>query len=74
MPCIKIVSNPDLWQRMEPDMDVDCGEILSGVTLQQKGRQIFDLMLRLASGEETKSEVQGFGAIEFVPWQIGAVM
>ncbi len=55
-------------------MDVDCGEILSGVTLQQKGRQIFDLMLRLASGEETKSEVQGFGAIEFVPWQIGAVM
>ncbi|WP_265500649.1 UxaA family hydrolase [Paracoccus beibuensis] len=74
VPCIKIASNPDLWQRMEPDMDVNCGDILSGVTLQEKGRQIFDLMLRVASGEETKSEAQGFGAVEFVPWQIGAVM
>jgi len=74
VPCIKIASNPDLWRRMEPDMDVDCGEILSGVTLEQKGRQIFEMMLRVASGEETKSEAQGFGAVEFVPWQIGAVM
>ena len=55
-------------------MDVDCGAILSGVSLQEKGREIFDLMLRVASGERTKSEAQGFGAVEFVPWQIGAVM
>ena len=74
VPCIKIASNPDLWRRMEPDMDVDCGTILSGVTLQEKGREIFDLMLATASGVETKSEAQGFGAVEFVPWQIGAVM
>jgi len=74
VPCIKIASNPDLWRRMEPDMDVDCGEILSGVSLHDKGRQIFDMMLRVASGDETKSEAQGFGAVEFVPWQIGAVM
>ncbi|CAM3069313.1 UxaA family hydrolase [Paracoccus nototheniae] len=74
VPCIKIASNPDLWRRMQPDMDVDCGAILSGVTLPEKGAEIFDLMLRVASGEETKSEEQGFGAVEFVPWQIGAVM
>lgn len=74
VPCIKIASNPDLWRRMKPDMDVDCGEVLSGVTLEEKGCQIFDLMLRVASGEETKSEAQGFGAVEFVPWQLGAVM
>lgn len=74
VPCIKIASNPDLWRRMEPDMDVDCGAILSGVTLQEKGHEIFDLMLAVASGAPTKSEAQGFGAVEFVPWQIGAVM
>ena len=74
VPCIKIASNPDLWKRMQPDMDVNCGDILSGVTLEEKGREIFELMLRVASGEETKSEAQGFGAVEFVPWQIGAVM
>ncbi|SFD83138.1 UxaA family hydrolase [Roseivivax sediminis] len=74
VPCIKLASNPDLWRRMEPDMDVDCGAILSGVSLEEKGREIFDLMLRVASGEQTKSEAHGFGAVEFVPWQIGAVM
>jgi len=74
VPCIKIASNSDLWRRMEPDMDVNCGEILDGVSLEEKGREIFELMLRVASGEQTKSEAQGFGAVEFVPWQIGAVM
>jgi altronate hydrolase/galactarate dehydratase len=74
VPSIKIASNPDLWARMECDMDINCGDILDGVTLEEKGQEIFDLLLRVASGEETKSEAQGFGAVEFVPWQIGAVM
>ncbi|WP_417524926.1 UxaA family hydrolase [Marinovum sp.] len=74
VPSIKIASNPDLWRRMEPDMDVNCGDILGGVSLETKGREIFDLMLQVASGQPTKSEAQGFGAVEFVPWQIGAVM
>lgn len=74
VPSIKIASNPDLWRRMQPDMDVNCGDILDGVSLHDKGHEIFDLMLRVASGEHTKSEAQGFGAVEFVPWQIGAVM
>ena len=34
----------------------------------------FEAGLRTASGEKSKSEAQGFGADEFVPWQIGAVM
>lgn len=74
VPSIKIASNPDLWARMECDMDINCVDILDGVTLEDKGQEIFDLLLRIASGEETKSEAQGFGAVEFVPWQIGAVM
>ena len=74
VPCLKIASNPDLWRRMEPDMDVNCGAVLEGACLSDKGQEIFDLMLRVASGEETKSEAQGFGAVEFVPWQIGATM
>lgn len=74
VPGIKLASNSDLWRRMEPDMDVDCGAIVEGVPLEEKGREIFDLMLRVASGERSKSEAQGFGAVEFVPWQIGAVM
>ncbi|ROU00230.1 UxaA family hydrolase [Histidinibacterium lentulum] len=74
VPGIKIASNSDLWRRMEPDMDINCGDILEGVEIEAKGREIFETILRVASGEKTKSEVQGFGAVEFVPWQIGAVM
>jgi len=32
------------------------------------------MFLRVASGEQSKSEAQGLGDFEFVPWQIGAVM
>ena len=36
--------------------------------------QIFELIIKVASGERTKSEIHGYGQSEFVPWQIGAVM
>ncbi|WP_172327947.1 UxaA family hydrolase [Mangrovicoccus sp. HB161399] len=74
VPCLKIASNTLLWKRMEPDMDVNCGDILDGTGIEEKGQEIFAALLRVASGERTKSEAQGFGAVEFVPWQIGAVM
>ena len=43
-------------------------------TIEQAGERIFQLVLDIASGKHTKSEEQGFGDSEFVPWQIGAVM
>ena len=56
-------------------MDVNCGTILDGEeTVQQAGHRIFDLILRVASGERTKSEHSDFGAAEFAPWQIGATV
>ncbi len=59
---------------MMEDMDINCGDVLDGVSLTEKGQQIFDLTLRIASGEKTKSELLGYGDNEFVPWQIGATM
>ncbi|UTD26877.1 UxaA family hydrolase [Bradyrhizobium sp. WD16] len=73
-PSIKLATNSDLYRRMEEDMDIDCGDILDGVTIEQKGREIFEAILRVASGERSKSERLGFGRNEFVPWQIGATM
>ncbi|MBM2577838.1 altronate dehydratase [Jannaschia sp. Os4] len=74
-PTIKVATNADLYGRMEEDMDVDAGRILSGAaTVEEVGRTIYGLLLRVASGERTKSEAQGLGDHEFVPWQIGAVM
>jgi altronate hydrolase len=73
-PSIKLATNSDMYRRMVDDMDINCGDILDGVSIDEKGEQIFDLMLRVASGERTKSEELGYGDNEFVPWQVGAVM
>ncbi|HEX4944963.1 MAG TPA: altronate dehydratase family protein [Usitatibacteraceae bacterium] len=74
-PSLKLATNTPLFQRMEGDMDVNCGEILDGsLSIEEAGRRIFELMLATASGQPSKSERHGFGADEFVPWQLGAVM
>ncbi|MCD1634782.1 altronate dehydratase family protein [Martelella mediterranea] len=74
VPCIKIATNNDLWARMGEDMDINCGDVIDGVPLADKGAEIYSMMLDVASGRPTKSEAQGFGRVEFIPWQIGAVM
>jgi altronate hydrolase len=73
-PSIKLATNSDIYRRMIDDMDINCGDILDGVPVDEKGREIFEKVLRVASGEHTKSEDLGYGDLEFVPWQIGAVM
>ncbi len=73
-PSIKLATNPDTFRQMSEDMDINCGDILEGVTIQDKGREILDEILAVAFGKHTKSEELGYGDNEFVPWQIGAVM
>jgi altronate hydrolase len=74
VPSIKLATNSDMYAKMRDDMDINCGDILSGVPIAQKGREIFETMLAVASGAQSKSEILGYGGNEFVPWQIGAVM
>lgn len=74
-PTIKLATNTEMFTKMIEDMDVNAGAMLTdGVTLEEKGREIYEMFLRVASGEKTKSEAQGLGDYEFVPWQIGATM
>jgi altronate hydrolase len=74
-PSIKLATNTPMYERMQDDMDVNCGTILTGEeTVQRAGERIFQLMLRVASGERTKSESFDFGAAEFAPWVLGATM
>jgi altronate hydrolase len=73
-PSIKLATNTEMYRRMSDDMDINCGDIVDGVPLPQKGQEIFDMLLRVASGEKSKSEQLGYGDAEYVPWQIGATM
>ena len=73
-PTIKLASNSPMYQRLEEDMDINCGRILDGeLSVQEMGQQIFEQILRHASGEPTKSEALGLGDHEFVPWHMGVV-
>lgn len=73
-PCIKLATNSEMYGRMKEDMDINCGDILDRVSIEDKGLEILHKMVAVASGEKTLSEELGFGGAEFVPWQIGAVM
>jgi altronate hydrolase len=73
-PSLKIATNNVLWERQQEDMDLNCGTILTGeASIEQKGAELFQLMLETASGKHTCSENHGYGQNEFVPWQIGAI-
>jgi altronate hydrolase len=72
-PSLKLATNTPMYQRMKGDMDINCGEIVDGTaSMDEMGERIFDLMLRTASGQKTRSEELGYGDEEFVPWNYGA--
>lgn len=64
-PVLKVCANPETYQRMEDDMDVNAGLILEGSsTLSEVGDMIYDKLIGLASGKTTASE--DLGHREFV--------
>lgn len=74
-PCVKIATNTEMYTRLIDDMDINAGAMLTeDLSLEEKGREIYHLLLDVASGRQSKSEAQGLGDYEFVPWQIGATM
>jgi altronate hydrolase len=73
VPTLKISSNSDTFRRMPDNMDINAGRIADGSsTLEDVGREIFESLLRIASGERSKAELLGHH--EFVPWKIGPVL
>lgn len=75
VPSIKLCSNSALYRHMFEDMDINCGAILDNeISLEDLGLSIFQRILAVASGDQTKSEQLGYGDVEFNPWKIGAVV
>jgi altronate hydrolase len=75
VPSIKLATNTTMYNRMQEDMDINCGVALDeGVSIEALGEQIFHEILAVASGKKSKSETWFMGDNEFIPWQLGAVM
>ncbi len=73
VPVLKIASNSNTYRRMTGNMDINAGRIADGTaTVQEVGQEIFDTLLRVASGQKTHAEELGHH--EFAPWRIGPVL
>ena len=59
-PVIKICANPETYERMSEDMDVDAGRVLTGAaTLEEVGAEICERTAEVAAGALTASETLG---------------
>jgi arabinonate dehydratase len=74
VPCLKISSTTQLYERMSQDIDFDAGGATTRGTQLDRGAQLFEAIVDMASGERSKSELLGFGAEEIAPWRVGAVL
>ncbi len=67
VPVLKIASNSATYRRMAGNMDINAGRIADGdASIEDVGREIFEALLRVASGEKTRAEELGHH--EFAPW------
>jgi altronate hydrolase len=70
-PSIKVSTNTALYQLMTDDIDLDAGQILEGADMHDVASELFDRVVTVASGQPSRSEAQGVGEAEFVPWNLG---
>ncbi|MGE5620070.1 MAG: UxaA family hydrolase [Sphingomonadaceae bacterium] len=70
-PVIKITGNSHSFQKMLDNIDVNVGTVLDGeMTLREAGERIFQQVLEVANGRQTKAEVLGHDELMSVwrPW------
>ena len=57
MPVIKICGNPNTYERMSSDMDLNAGVIINGQkSIEEVGEEAFALLLQVLNGRMTKNE------------------
>jgi altronate hydrolase len=70
-PTLKISSNTILARKMRDIIDIDAGTIITGQdTIESKGEEILNYILKTASGEYTPKAV-ALGQDDFIPWKRG---
>lgn len=55
MPVLKVCGNPNTYERMSHDMDINAGRIITGEkSIEEVGEEAFSAILDLLSGKQTK--------------------
>ena len=61
MPVLKICGNPNTYKRMQHDMDLNAGRIITGErSIEEVGEEAYAAVLALLSGRQTKNETLGY--------------
>ena len=72
VPVVKISTNTALAQRKPRWIDFDAGRLISGADRQTVADELFGLVMRVAGGEATRSESNGFR--EIAVWKNGVTL
>ncbi len=69
-PVIKVTGNTGTFEKMPDNIDINAGKVITeGASLDEIGREIFEMMIRVANGDLTKAE--SLGHKEFGIYRIG---
>jgi len=67
-PVVKITGNAQTYQKMKTNIDIDTSKVITAEkTLTEMGEEIFNLVLKVASGEKTKAEILGHDELFIIP-------
>lgn len=70
-PVVKVSSNTAVYEKMNDIIDFNCGEVIDGnKTIEQSARELFEKIIKVASGEEITKAVL-LGQDDFIPWRRG---
>ncbi len=73
VPVMKVTGNPNTARTMADDIDVDVSDIItSGTTIPVAGERLYDEVLKIASGKNTKAEIMGYRFVDI--WRVGPTL
>ena len=59
MPTLKLTGNPETFRKLGSITDFNAGAVIEGATIPETGKALYALLLEIAGGRETKSEING---------------
>ena len=64
VPTMKIMTNSGRYNMLAREMDVNAGRYLDGTPMETLGRETFELLMRLASGDRSAGERVGYPQVQ----------
>ncbi|OCT12034.1 altronate hydrolase [Paenibacillus pectinilyticus] len=64
LPTVKVVTTSRRFQLLSNDMDVNAGQYLEGKSMDELGKEVFDLTIQIASGQRSVGEKAGHAQVQ----------